>query len=234
MITIPGRFLFMKVGNHANETWDQILERKRKEFDHTGQIFWGYGGTTCHPINVVQPFARLSIKEQGGILLVMDYVDSRADPDIVPAREYSQDGVNWLPIPKGITVTGSRYALVLDEIKPGDLTIQLNEFEVAIGLEFPTKSGHGVNDFSVSRAAPSRPLWSCRLGVGRGYRGSLCSPTAQPHLLGRLGGGGTQRTITSRQADSRLPKHSFGLPRHVTEGTHCGTSGVVFSKFTGD
>src|SRR5438477_290714 len=59
MANLPDRFLFMKVGNHANETWEQILERKRKEYDRTGRTFWGYGGTTCHPLGVVQPFARL-------------------------------------------------------------------------------------------------------------------------------------------------------------------------------
>jgi hypothetical protein len=129
----PDRFLFMKVGNHANESWNQILERKRKEYETTGHIFWGYGGTTCHPLGVVQPFARLSIREQGGIALVMEAITSRADPDIVPAKEFSRDGIAWEPIPDGISVTGSRYALVLDEIKPGDLAIQLNEFEVALG-----------------------------------------------------------------------------------------------------
>lgn len=128
-----GRFLFMKVGNHAGETWEQILERKQKEFEKAGRIFWGYGGTTCHPLNVVQPFARLSVKEQGRILLVMEPIDSKAEPDIVPATEYSSDGIDWRPIPENILVTGSRYAFVLDEIKPGDLNITLAHFEVAIG-----------------------------------------------------------------------------------------------------
>lgn len=133
MNRLPRRFLFMKVGNHANETWEQILERKRREHDATGRIFWGYGGSACHPINQVQPFARLSIKEQGGICLVMEPIDSNADQDELPATEYSSDGVVWQPIPKGIKVTGSRYAMVLDEIKPNDLDLPLDEYEVAYG-----------------------------------------------------------------------------------------------------
>ncbi len=133
MTNPPDKFLFMKVGNHAGETWEQILERKRQEFEQTGRIFWGYGGNTCHPISTVQPFAKLAVKEHGGILLVMEPIDSRAQPDIIPATEYSHDGVTWEPIPNGIQVTGSRYALVLDEIKPGDLEITLAEYEVALG-----------------------------------------------------------------------------------------------------
>lgn len=133
MQELPKKFLFMKVGNHAGETWDQILTRKKREFDQAGMIFWGYGGNACHPISQVQPFSRASIAEQGSIYLVMQPIDSRAEPDVVEATEYSADGIEWLPLPRGIKVTGSRYALVLDEIKPGDLEIPLNQFEVGIG-----------------------------------------------------------------------------------------------------
>jgi len=64
---------------------------------------------------------------------VMEPIRSNAHPDIVPATQFSSDGVTWKPIPSGISVLGSRYALVLDEIKPGDLEINLAEYEVAIG-----------------------------------------------------------------------------------------------------
>jgi hypothetical protein len=132
-MTIPNRFIFMKVGNHAGEGWEDILTRKRKEIEKAGVSFWGYGGTTCHPINHVQPFARLSIRQQNGIFLVMQPINSNAQPDIVPARQYSADGIIWQPIPKDILVTGSRYALVLDEILPSDLELDLRSFEVGIG-----------------------------------------------------------------------------------------------------
>lgn len=123
----------MKVGGHPAESWEQILERKRREYTKAGMIFWGYGGGACHPINQIQPFARLALKEMDKVVLVMEYIKSDADPDIVPATEYSKDGVVWEPIPEGIKVTGSRYAMVLDEIQPGDLDVWLNRYEVAVG-----------------------------------------------------------------------------------------------------
>jgi hypothetical protein len=132
-LKLPNKFLFMKVGNHAGETWDQILARKRKEYEKTGMIFWGYGGSACHPISQVQPFARLTIKEEGNVKLVMQPIKSNSDQDEAEATEFSEDGMVWKPIPKGIHVTGSRYALVLDEIKVGDLDLYLDEFEVGIG-----------------------------------------------------------------------------------------------------
>ena len=38
---LPTAFIFMKVGNHAGETFESILERKRREFDRAGKIFLG-------------------------------------------------------------------------------------------------------------------------------------------------------------------------------------------------
>lgn len=63
----------------------------------------------------------------------MQLIDSRANPDILPAREYSEDGIRWQPIPEGIRVIGSRYAMILDEIVPGDLELPLGEFQVGVG-----------------------------------------------------------------------------------------------------
>lgn len=126
-------FIFMKVGDHAGESFNDILRRKNAEYRAAGKVFWGYGGAACHPLNQVQPFARTHLRKQGSIYLVMEPVISNADPDIVPAREYSADGVNWMPIPDGINVTGSKYALVLGEIQPGELEIPLDGYVVGIG-----------------------------------------------------------------------------------------------------
>ncbi len=139
--TAPEAFVFMKVGNHAGETFEQILDRKNKEFKKTGRLFWGYGGTACHPVTQVQPFARRVIEKHGSIYLLMEPINSNSDPDVVPATEYSRDGVVWTPIPEGIQVTGSRYALVLDEIVPSDLTVSPDEFVVGVGPSRGKKAG---------------------------------------------------------------------------------------------
>ena len=130
---LPQAFIFMRVGNHAGESFESILERKQRELKDAGKIFWGYGGTTLHPIRYVQPFAKLWVQKEGSIQMVMEPIDSRADPDVLPANEFSVDGVKWEQLPSGIVVTGSRYAIVLDEIKPGQLDLDLGKFEVGIG-----------------------------------------------------------------------------------------------------
>jgi hypothetical protein len=130
---LPQAFIFMRVGNHAGESFASILARKQREVEQAGKIFWGYGGTTLHPVRHVQPFAKLWVQKAGSIQIVMEPIDSHANPDVLPAKEYSIDGIDWQPLPSGIVVTGSRYAVVLDEIKPGQLDLDLGQFEVGVG-----------------------------------------------------------------------------------------------------
>jgi len=125
--------VFMKVGRHAGEDFEHILVRKRAEYERTGKIFWGYGGGTMHPIQRVQPFARMKIEQRVGLTLVMQPIDSRHPDTEAFAKEYSRDGIHWEPVPEGIRVRGSRYALVLDEIRVGDLDIDLGQYRVGIG-----------------------------------------------------------------------------------------------------
>jgi hypothetical protein len=125
--------LFMKVGLHAGETFEQILKRKRQEYENSGMIWWGYGGGTCHPTRTVQPFASIKIEEGSKIYIVMEEIASHHPPSTLVATEYSIDGINWQDVPKGIQVRGSRYAVVLDEIKDGDLSLDLMDYQVAVG-----------------------------------------------------------------------------------------------------
>ena len=125
--------IFMKVGLHAQESIEEIMARKQKEFENSGSIFWGYGGGGGHTIRAGQPFA----KGVGGggeqVLIVMQKMDSKhkAPPEI--AKEYSDDGVVWKPIPRGIEVRGSRFALVLDELRLEEFDVDLGELKVGVG-----------------------------------------------------------------------------------------------------
>jgi hypothetical protein len=125
--------IFMKVGLHAQESIEDIIQRKQREFEEAGSIFWGYGGNTCHPLSMVQPFAKEVQKSGNQVLIVMQKMNSKhaASPEI--AKQYSDDGVNWQPIPKGIEVRGSRYALVLDQLRVEEFDLDLGELEVGVG-----------------------------------------------------------------------------------------------------
>jgi hypothetical protein len=127
----PGdRILFMKVGIHAGESLDDIVRRKRQEIAEEGHAFWGYGGSTFHPRTMVQPFAAAS---PSPIVLVMNPMTSKHFAEPVRAEEFSEDGVNWAPVPPGIDCRGSRYALLLGDLEEVDETIDLARTRVAVG-----------------------------------------------------------------------------------------------------
>jgi len=133
-IVTPGQgLIYMKVGTHAQESLEDIIVRKTKEIEEAGLAFWGYGGSTCHPQTMVQPFARRYEQTHGVIYLCMQQMDSKHAAPQIQADEFSVDGIQWEPIPKGVRVLGSRYALVIRSLRPADFDLPLERTRVAIG-----------------------------------------------------------------------------------------------------
>lgn len=122
--------ILMKVGYHAQEEFHSIVVRKQVEVEVTGQAWWGYGGSACHPLNQVQPFARA---HSGGVAVVFVPTDSRPGNPSMAAAEWSPDRIAWAPVPEGITVTGSKCALVLSELEEVEDSIDLARYCVGIG-----------------------------------------------------------------------------------------------------
>ena len=123
----------MKVGTHADEDLESIIDRKRREIDEAGYALWGYGGNTCHPSTMVQPFARDFVEREGVIYLCMQSMDSRHFAVTERAVELSVDGHEWSDIPGPISVIGSRYALKIEEIRSEKLELPLAQTRVPIG-----------------------------------------------------------------------------------------------------
>ncbi len=133
-IIAPGAgILFMKVGTHAQETLADIVRRKTREIEDAGFALWGYGGNTCHPRTMVQPFAEDQEREGSPIYLCMEAMNSRHFAEPLRAKRSSVDGINWEDIPEQINVLGSRFALVLSELKQEEHLLQLDDTRVAIG-----------------------------------------------------------------------------------------------------
>ena len=122
--------LYMKVGTHAQEDLAEILRRKRQEIEREGFAMWGYGGNTCHPRSMVQPFAR---QANTPIVLCMQPMESRHAAEPVRAEEYSVDGRNWNQIPPAINVLGSRFALFIRSLQEVNAPLDLASTRVALG-----------------------------------------------------------------------------------------------------
>lgn len=130
----PGSgIIFMKVGTHAKETLEAIIARKRKEIDDAGFALWGYGGSTCHPQSMVQPFAKAFQKQDKTIYLCMREMESKHFAEPLRAEQSSPDGIEWSDIPAPVNVLGSRYALVIKSLRSETLELPLSQTRVAVG-----------------------------------------------------------------------------------------------------
>ena len=130
----PGEgLLFMKIGTHAGESLADIISRKTKEIRQAGFGMWGYGGNTCHPISMVQPFARTFAQRGRTIHLCMEEIDSKHDAEPLCAADYSVDGIQWEEIPEAIEVRGSKYALVITDLHPEKFVLPLDQTRVSVG-----------------------------------------------------------------------------------------------------
>ena len=160
----PQAFIYMKVGYHTRETLKDIIERKQREFDEAGKIFWGYGGSTVHPRTQAQPFAEEWVHKQGSIQVLMALTKSKINSKLPPAKQYSKDKEHWEPLPKGICVTGSQFALLLDEItRLDDMELDLRQFEVGIG----SRIGTNATNYLVGQTSKA-----CLVKAGSTYNGS--------------------------------------------------------------
>lgn len=126
-------FIFMKVGVHASESLESIIQRKREEIAKAGVSFWGYGGGTCHPLTAVQPFVKEYVANGVNVRLLMQEIDSRHYAQPVRAEEYSADGVRWEKVHQDIHVRGSRYALVINSLDIVDMAVSLEDSAVGVG-----------------------------------------------------------------------------------------------------
>ena len=125
--------LFMKIGTHAREDLAAIIARKTEEIRQTGFGMWGYGGNTCHPASMVQPFAKSFGSRGRPIHLCTEQMESNHFAEPLCAAEYSADGVTWKQIPETIEVRGSRYALVIDNLHEESFTLPLDQTRVPVG-----------------------------------------------------------------------------------------------------
>lgn len=128
-------FVFMKVGTHAQEPLEAIIERKRKEIEDVGYALWGYGGNTCHPLHRVQPFAEDYVRRNGKIYLVMQPMVSKHFALPERAKRYTADGTTWQDIPAAIKVLGSRFALKIGSLDQREFELPLERTRVVAGAQ---------------------------------------------------------------------------------------------------
>jgi hypothetical protein len=112
------------------------------------------------------------------IYLVMQKMESNHWAEPLPADEYSVDGRKWVPIPQGIVVRGSRYALVIDNMREEDLQLPLAHSRVALG----PSAGRSGRDYISGRVDKA----CLELGQDIGLREEIEEPSTPIGLVATL------------------------------------------------
>ena len=168
----PGQgVLYMKVGTHAQESLEEIFARKTREIEEAGFAFWGYGGGTCHPQTMVQPFAKDYERRGSSIYLCMEPMISRHFAEPVRADEFSTDGLKWEEIPRAINVRGSRYALVIRDLRKEEFELALEGTRVALGNSMGARGSKYISGrvdkacLEIADPDPSVPQKTVHIGL---------------------------------------------------------------------
>lgn len=125
--------IIMKYGVHASESIESIIKRKLEEIQVCQKMYWGYGGVLCHPLNQVQPFLKENLSKGEKTYLLLTQTPSQLNNTPSMATDYSIDKVQWQPIPNGIKVLGSKYAIVCKSIEQCNFSIDLANYVIPIG-----------------------------------------------------------------------------------------------------
>lgn len=163
--------LYMKVGAHAREGLEDIIERKTREIEEAGFAFWGYGGGTCHPQTMVQPFAKDYERRGSLIYLCMEPMESSHFAEPLRADEFSIDGLKWEEIPEAVNVLGSRYAVVIRDLRREEFELPLERTKVALGNSMGARGSKYISGrvdkacLEIADSDPSAPEKSVRIGL---------------------------------------------------------------------
>lgn len=130
---IPARTcVFMKVGSHGNEDFQEIIERKIKEQETAGFMLWGYSGILLK----AKPVADF-LKSRWGLgerlLLLMVETSSPFKNSPVESTAFSIDGHTWYHLPEGVATRGCNKAIVCDKLTEVDISVDLSLYKIAVG-----------------------------------------------------------------------------------------------------
>ena len=118
-------------GEHAGETFKEIIKRKMKDIENTGYTFWVLNLKTGP--NTVQSFNDYVNKEQVALNCLLYKGNTKNTKYGGIHKEYSSDKKNWQKIDERLSpITGKKkntsHALVFDKLKPVKKKLNLENY----------------------------------------------------------------------------------------------------------
>jgi len=97
-------------------------------------------------------------------------------------REFSTDGLCWEKIPKHVTVFDSKYALLFGSLSEVEFSINLNEFEVAVGNSCGV-AAHRYLRYRVDKACVQRAVTTGKKEPPTSFSVSFSAELVAPHAV---------------------------------------------------
>ncbi len=148
--------IFSIIGEHAKETKENILSRKKKEIKETGRSFWLIRSVKAK-VEDIQNICQLA--QSGHKKIFCFFLEPSQKNGAQPtkteaiASQFSADSLQWKNIPKGIKVTGKidkrTAALVFKnlEICPAGAEVDLWEYSNFLNPIEPIRFSLGASTF---------------------------------------------------------------------------------------
>jgi len=137
-------------GEHAKESFDEIIQRKKKDIENIGYTFWLENSYKTYP-DKVQKFYGIANKERIELDCLLYMGNTQDTKHNTKAKEYSVDKRNWQKIDSKLSpITGkmseNTHALVFDKLDSKTMDLNLENY-VEFDSNSPIRNYPNVSTF---------------------------------------------------------------------------------------
>jgi hypothetical protein len=150
--------VLMKVGSHGNESFSEIIDRKKKEQKAAGFMLWGYSGNLLNA-KLVADYLQSRWKLGERLLLLMIETNSPFKNNPVRSIAFSIDSHSWYNLPNGVATSGCDKAIVCSNLTKVDSYFNLSLYKVAVG----PSSGKNLSSYLKNRTDKACAMFSYSL-----------------------------------------------------------------------
>ena len=137
-------------GEHAKESFNQIIQRKKKDIENVGYTFWLENSYKTAP-DKVQTFYGIANKEGIELNCLLYLGDTQDTTHNTKAKEYSVNKRSWIKINSKLSpITGkmseNTHALVFDKLDSENMDLNLENY-VEFDSETPIRNYPNASTF---------------------------------------------------------------------------------------
>jgi len=124
--------VFMKVGSHGDEKFQEIIRRKKREEHLSGFMLWGYAGNLLDAFDL-SLYLKTNWQRGKRIFIAMSETKSPFRNYPIRSKSFSIDKHIWYQLPKNVYTYGCDKAIICKGLEHVKIKIDLAAFSVSVG-----------------------------------------------------------------------------------------------------